>query len=585
MFLGVSRSKILRDFAPVLALVAALAGLLSAMLAPAALAQATAAPTAPLTTSPVERARPEQQPRAVPPVVPTPTPGRPEITPGPPITVDAVDIQGATVYTPAQLAPYYSGVIGKPVPRTELAAISTNIQTRYREDGYVLTVVRPGNVESVGGRSTLRIRVIEGFISDVKLDGDIGPAGVLVYNFLNKLTSIRPVNIADIERALLLSQDVPGVSVRAVLRPGTGEAGAVEMIGQVGRKPFGGYVQYDNRAPPFAGPHELLVGAQANSFTSAGERTEIILYDTPFTREQLFGQGSVEGFVGSSGLKLRAYGGYGSSRPGEPLSEAGFRSRLLLAGASASYPVIRTRPLSLDLSLAFDISHSEIQSTDLTTQTSDLRIVRLGETLDFQDQTFGMGLLSANTVALTVHQGIPGLGASKSDDPNAPRSGNKVDFLKLTGELTRVQNLFEFANNLVALKLSVGGQYTGDVLPPNEKYFLGGTKYGRGFFSGEITGDRALGTTAELQLNTSTNWPTTLGIQPYLFYDTGWAWNLAPGDLDQHVKSAGVGVRISLGQRVSLELEGDRRFTRRPTGAEVSPLSPYAGFVTLIARF
>jgi hemolysin activation/secretion protein len=157
--------------------------------------------------------------------------------------------------------------------------------------------------------------------------------------------------------------------------------------------------------------------------------------------------------------------------------------------------------------------------------------------------------------------------------------------LKLTGELTRVQNLFEFANNLVALKLSVGGQYTGDVLPPNEKYFLGGTKYGRGFFSGEITGDRALGTTAELQLNTSTNWPTTLGIQPYLFYDTGWAWNLAPGDLDQHVKSAGVGVRISLGQRVSLELEGDRRFTRRPTGAEVSPLSPYAGFVTLIARF
>src|SRR5690348_543373 len=144
MFRGVSRSKkIVHDFAAVLALVVALAGLLSAMLAPAALAQATATPTAPLTTSPVERARPEQQPRAVPPVVPTPTPGTPEVTPGPPITVDAVDIQGATVYTPAQLAPYYSGVIGKPVPRTELAAISTNIQTKYREDGYVLTVVRP----------------------------------------------------------------------------------------------------------------------------------------------------------------------------------------------------------------------------------------------------------------------------------------------------------------------------------------------------------------------------------------------------------------------------------------------------------
>ena len=253
--------------------------------------------------------------------------------------------------------------------------------------------------------------------------------------------------------------------------------------------------------------------------------------------------------------------------------------------ASASYPIIRTRPLSLDVSLAFDVSRSEIDTTGLAPQVSDLRIMRLGETLDFQDQTFGTGLVSANTVALTLHQGLPGLGASNSDDPNTPRLGNKVDFFKLTGELTRVQNLFGFGGNVVALKLSVGGQYTGDILPPNEKYFLGGTKYGRGYFSGEITGDRALGTTAELQLNTSTSWPTSIGIQPYVFYDTGWAWNLAPGDLDQHVRSAGVGVRFSLSQRISLELEGDRRLNRTPTGSEVSPLSPYAGFVTLIARF
>jgi hemolysin activation/secretion protein len=582
MFPGVGRRKVLRDFAFVLAVEVAATSLLSFMLAAPALAQAAGTP--PLVTSPIERALPEAQPRAVPPLLPTPAPGAPEVPAGPPVTVQAVDIQGATAYKPGELEPYYRDIVGKSVPLSQVSGVLQQIQAKYRNDGYVLTVVR-GTVEPVDGRSTLRIRVIEGFISDVKIDGDIGPVSVLIYNFLNKLTAIRPVNIADIERALLLAQDVPGVSVRAVLRPGTGEAGAVELIGQVGRKPFGGFVQYDNRAAPFAGPNELLVGAQANSFTSTGERTEVILYDTPFNREQIFGQAGVEGFVGSSGLKLRGYGGYGPSRPGEPLSEAGFRSRLLLAGVSASYPLIRTRPLSLDLSLAFDVSRSEIDTTGATPQVSDLRILRLGETLDFQDQTFGTGLVSANTVALTVHQGLPGLGASKSDDPNAPRLGNKVDFLKVTGELTRVQNLFSFSSNVVAVKLSVGGQYTSDILPPNEKYFLGGTKYGRGYFSGEITGDRALGTTAELQLNTSTSWPTSIGIQPYVFYDTGWAWNLAPGDLDQHVKSAGVGVRFSLSQQISLELEGDRRLNRTPTGAEVSPLSPYAGFVTLIARF
>jgi hemolysin activation/secretion protein len=585
MFQGFHCRKVFHDFTAVLILGVATASLLSTIIATAARAQVPAT-SAPLTTSPIERARPEVQPQAVPPLLPTPTPGAPEVPAGAPVSIQAVDIQGATAYKPRELEPYYSGIVGQSVPLGQISTVLQQIQTKYRNDGYVLTVVR-GTIEPVDGRATLRIRVVEGFISDVKIDGDIGPAGVLVYDFLNKLTSIRPVNIADIERALLLAQDVPGVSVRAVLRPGTGEAGAVELVGQVGRKPFGGFVQYDNRGAPFAGPNELLIGAQANSFTSAGERTEVLLYDTPFNKEQMFGQADVEGFVGASGLKLRAYAGYGPSQPSGPLGQVGFRSRLTIAGVSAAYPIIRTRPLSLSVNLAFDISRAEISEADTTTgarqQTSldDLRVVRLGETLDFQDQTFGTGLVGANTFALTLHKGLSALGASTTGD----RPDTQIDFFKLTGELTRVQNLFNIRGNGVALKLSAGGQYSSDILPSNEKYFLGGTKYGRGFFSGEITGDRTAGTTAELQLNTSTNWPVGLALQPYIFYDNGWAWNLAPGDLNQHIASAGVGVRVSFTQQVSLELEGDQRFTRTPTGANVTPLSPYAGFVTLIVRF
>ncbi|HEX7966603.1 MAG TPA: ShlB/FhaC/HecB family hemolysin secretion/activation protein [Stellaceae bacterium] len=556
------------------------------------LAQGASAQTAPLTTSPIERALPEQQPRPVPPLVPTPAPAAPEAQAGPPVAVQAVDVEGATVYPAGALEPYYAGIVGKTVPLGQVSAVIQEIQTKYRNDGYVLTVVR-GTIEPVNGRSTLRIRVIEGFISDVKIDGDIGPAGVLVYSFLNRLTGIRPVNISDIERALLLAQDVPGVSVRAVLRPGAGEAGAVELVGQVGRKPFGGFLQYDNRASNFAGPNELLVGGYANSFTSAGERTEIILYDTPFNKEQMFGQAAIEGFIGSSGLKARTYAGYGPSEPGGPLAQAGFRSRLLLAGASTSYPLIRTRPLSLALSLAFDVSRAEISTISPDggrhrSSISDLRILRLGETLDSQDQTAGTGLIGANSVNLTLHKGLD-VGGAMSD----ARIGNVVDFFKLTGEVTRVQNLFGFGNNLVALKLAAGGQYTPDILPPNEEYFLGGTKFGRGFFSGEVIGDRALGTTAELQLNIpqifagapGPRFPVNVALQPYVFYDRGWTWNLAPGDLNARIESAGVGVRVSITPQITLELEGDRRFTRRPTGANVSPLSPYAGFVTLIARF
>jgi hemolysin activation/secretion protein len=96
------------------------------------------------------------------------------------------------------------------------------------------------------------VRATEGYISEVKLDGDIGPAGTLVYEFLDHLTWIRPVNNADLERYLLLVQDIPGVSVRAVLRRAT-EPGAVELVAQLSRKPVSVLAQYDNLGSNEAG--------------------------------------------------------------------------------------------------------------------------------------------------------------------------------------------------------------------------------------------------------------------------------------------------------------------------------------------
>ncbi|HYM04527.1 MAG TPA: ShlB/FhaC/HecB family hemolysin secretion/activation protein [Stellaceae bacterium] len=539
-------------------------------------------------SSPIERAVPERQPQAVSPLIVAPsTPTPAEV--GPVVSVHAVEVEGATVYPPASLARFYRGIVDRPLPVGEISAILERIQTKYREDGYFLTLVR-GAIEPANGASTLRIRVIEGFIASVKIDGDIGPAGVQVYRFLERLTRKRPTNIKDVERALLLSEDVPGVSVRAVLRPGSGDPGAVDLIAQVGRKPFSGLVQYDNRASLFAGPNELLVGAYANSFTSIGERSEVIIYDTPFNEEQVFGQAAVEGFVGGSGLKLRGYAGYGPSVPGGPLATIDYHSRLLLTGLAASYPIERSRLLTLSVSGAFDVSQSEVDvlgaSGALQRQSNDyLRIVRIGETLNFQDDTAGLGRTGANLVALTLHKGLIGLGSSHTNDPLTPRIGSRVDFLKLSGEITRVQDLFDIYDYRFALKLSIGGQYTSDVLPPIEKYFLGGTRYGRGFFSGEVTGDRAIGTTSELQVNHTIVWPRPIGLQYYLFYDTGRTWDLAPGDINQHLASTGVGVRAQVTSQISLEVEDVERFTRRPTGQNVNPEGANVIFVGVTANF
>jgi len=541
----------------------------------------------PLISPPLPGVVPPPQPEVVPrPGVPPAPPAAP-LPQGPPVRVDAVRVEGVTVYKPESIAPLYADVVGATVPRARLDAVIEDLQTRYRTDGYILTVVR-GEIQQVDGRSVFVLRAIEGYISQVKLDGDIGPAGTLAYEILEHLTWIRPVNNADLERYLLLVQDIPGVSARAVLRRAA-EPGAVELVAQLSRKPISAFAQYDNLGSNEAGPNEMLVRGATNSFTRFGEQFEAIFYNT-FNREQLFGQLDGSAFLGAEGLRAAGYWGRGNSMPGGALAGTGFVGNYTIAGAALSYPVIRSRRLNISPNIAFDYYDSTIDVKDGRFNSGHLRMLRAGGALDFQDAIVA-DLPAANLAILKVSQGLPGLGASSNNEEHPPRVGNRTDFTKFAGELTRVQNLATFGTVETALKVSLGGQYTGDILPPSEKFFCCGLRWSRGFFYGQVTGDRGIGTGAELQLNTGfTDVPILapehrLDVQFYGFYDFGRFFNLAPGEFNQTVDSVGIGARSNLTSWLFVDLAGVRRVTTRPNGANVSKLPDYMLFSRVVVQY
>ncbi len=565
---------------------ACVAALLFTVLATVPPAFGQAADLAPLISPPLPGVVPAPQPKIVPrPAAPVPPSAAP-IPQGPAVHIDAVRVEGVSVYSPAALAPLYAGVVGATVPKARLDAIVQNLQVKYRTDGYILTVVR-GEVQRVNGRTVLILRAVEGYISEVKLDGDIGPAGTLAYKYLEHLTWVRPLNNAALERYLLLVQDIPGVSVRAILRHVSPLPGAVQLVAQLSRKPVSAYFQYDNLGSQVAGPNEMLASATANSFTSFGEQLQGLFYNT-FSREQIFGQVNASAFLGSQGLKLWGYAGRGNSLPGGALAQVDFNGDYTVGGLGLSYPVIRSRRLNLAVDGSFDTYDSTIDVTGANSASTELneshlRILRAGETFDFQDSAVA-DLPAANLLILRASQGLPGLGASSNNATFPARPGNRIDFTKFAGELTRVQNLATFGPVGTALKLSLAGQYTGDILPPSETFFFGGVRWGRGFYYGQITGDRALATTVELQANTGfTNVPIIapdrrLEVQFFGFYDFGRAYNLAPGEFDQTLNSIGLGARSDVTPWLYVELAGVHRLTTQPNGANVSRLADYMLF-------
>ena len=156
--------------------------------------------------------------------------------------------------------------------------------SRYRAADYLLTTVSAAF--DAGG--TLRIVVTKGYIAEVKLDGDIGPAGTQVLRFLNRLTEERPIRILTLERFLLLANDVPGVTVKSVLRPSATDAAAATLIAQVSRKAVDGLLTADNRAYCLTGPEQFLAVGSFNSFTQFGERTKLSILHS-FNNTQTFG--------------------------------------------------------------------------------------------------------------------------------------------------------------------------------------------------------------------------------------------------------------------------------------------------------
>ena len=138
----------------------------------------------------------------------------------------------------------------------------------------------------------------------------------------------------------------------------------------------------------------------------------------------------------------------------------------------------------------------------------------------------------------------------------------------------------------------MAGQYSGDVLPAAEKFYLGGQRFNRGYYSGQITGDTALVGSVELQYNTGFTTELfgaalEIGSQFYGFYDYGETWESQRRDANHRLNSAGGGVRLSITRFTEFDVEGVARMNRRPLGAAASAtkLRSQALFWRVVTRF
>lgn len=464
------------------------------------------------------------------------------------LVLTSLAVEGVTVFPPERIRAFYADRIGAEISLADLFGIAQDITRAYADAGYPLSVAFVPAQEIQGGAA--RIVVYEGYVAEVEVTGDAGPAQPAVERLAGELMGERPLTAATLERYVLLANDLPGVSAQAVIDRSSAGPGAVKVIFAVERKRTDLVVGVNNRGSRALGPGRLQVSAALNGFALSGDQLRGDLVQSTDFEELTFASVGYDAPIGTRGFRLGGFATVSEAEPGVALlQDLAYASEGWTAGLEASHPLVRSRAFNLLFRSTFE--HKELESSfDGVLNSQDvLWVGRAGVQLD----SVGSGG-AYNFASIMFSQGFAMGDATVAGDPLASRARGSSKFFSIALDASRVQPL---AAN-VELALSGRAQVAGRKLLASEECGYGGGGMGRGFDNFELSGDHCLMASAELRMRPDTLFGRITGA-PYGFWDAGQVWNHgaeAPGQLDtDDAQSIGGGVRLALGESVSAYLE------------------------------
>ena len=135
-----------------------------------------------------------------------------------PFEVKAILISGNTLFDTPTLHRLVSDAEGRTLTLPELGDLAARITEHYRGHGYPLAraIVPAQTIQS----GIVRIEIIEARYGRVSLENRSRVNDLLLEKTLSSLENGQPIGQTELDRALLLLSDIPGVVIAATLKPG-----------------------------------------------------------------------------------------------------------------------------------------------------------------------------------------------------------------------------------------------------------------------------------------------------------------------------------------------------------------------------
>lgn len=442
---------------------------------------------------------------------------------------------------------------------SEIEALTQVLSASYRAQGFLAFVVLPDQNVTDGIVTFSVIEAIVGQVVAAPKSGSRTDPQRLQALVAAKLPRGEPFRIEALDRALLLANDLPGVTVSSALTAGEAER-STDLILNVTDKPLWSVdATFDNAGSRSTGVNRLSLNLTGNGVMGLGDL---------WSASALASQGSFYNRlgltfpVGLDGWRL----GANASRMNYKIVDVEFIGQGLegssaVVGFEAVYPIIRKAQQNLYFSAALDKKNFINFANGTTASDYGSRVLASSLFGNRFDDFAGGGATSAN---LTLTQGqlaLDGLAVHANDASTLQTAGS---FRKMRYSLSRQQAI---AQDLT-LQISWSGQWASKNLDSSEKFALGGISGVRAYPSNEGMGAMGQLFNAELRMR----WSDALALSA--FYDTGSitlnARNNYVGASTLNAYSlsgAGLAMAFTLDNRVSAKLSWARRIGHNPNSS------------------
>lgn len=443
------------------------------------------------------------------------TPSRPRAA-GTAVTIQRFRFEGNQRFESTRLAEAVASYLNRPLDVEELQDAGTAVAALYREHGWLARVVLPRQEITEG---TVTLRVVEAIFgaTQIDVDGATGTSALQVSpDTLKRYLSARqksgqPLNMNDLERGMLLADDLPGVAVVGSLGAGQQES-ETDMLLQVrNERPAQLTLTTDNHGSRGTGAPRVLGDGQLNSPLGLGEQLGL---SAQLSKGVTYGRTSASVPLGHDGWRA----GVNASAMRYRVTGAEFAAlqpegRSFALGTDLTHALVRQHDRNVYLTAGLD--HKRFRNGTLTGTTSDYRLTatQLGVSGNLNDALGGGGLSSA---ALSLTLGRLNLDGSPHQANDAQTLRTEGSFTKWRYRLSRQQALTEG----LSLQGTLSGQRASKNLDSSEKFSLGGPDGVRAYPISEGSGAAGDLFNAELRWL----WPASSGCGSCVlsaFYDWG----------------------------------------------------------------